>query len=105
MSVYGEVKSAASEDNDAPNPISIYGQNKLSSEKFFSILLPNIPVINFRMFNVYGPGQCFNDLKQGMVSIFLAMAINKNEIEIKGPIDRIRDFIYIDDVISFGTKQ
>ena len=104
MSVYGKVSSAASEQNDAPNPISIYGQNKLSSENYFSILLPNIPVINFRMFNVYGPGQCFHDLKQGMVSIYLAMAINKGKIEIKGPIDRIRDFIYIDDVILFWYK-
>lgn len=104
MSVYGEIKSAASEENDAPNPLSIYGQNKLSAENYFSILLPNIPVINFRMFNVYGPGQCLDDLNQGMVSIYIAMAINNDEIEIKGSIDRIRDFIYIDDVILFWYK-
>ena len=31
-----------------------------------------------RMFNVYGPGQDLSNLKQGMVSIYLAQAIKKN---------------------------
>ena len=75
--------------------------NKLTSERYFSILAPEIPIINFRMFNVYGPGQCLIDLKQGMVSIYIAMAIKNSKINIKGSLDRVRDFIYIDDVINF----
>ena len=104
MSVYGSLDSAANEEKNTPMPLSIYGQNKLSSERFLSILLPNISVLNYRMFNVYGPGQCLKDLKQGMVSIFLSMAINQSKIEIKGSLNRIRDFIYIDDVILFWYK-
>ena len=104
MSVYGSIQTAANEEINKPNPLSIYGQNKLSSEKYFSILVPNISVLNFRMFNVYGPGQCLKDLKQGMVSIFLSMAKNKSQIEIKGSLNRTRDFIYIDDVILFWYK-
>ena len=104
MSIYGDLKNPANEKNDPPNPKSIYGQNKLSSEKYLSILLPNVPVLNFRMFNVYGPGQCLKDMKQGMVSIFIAMALNNQEIKVKGSLNRIRDFIYIDDVINFWYK-
>ena len=35
------------------------------------------------MFNVYGPGQDLNNLKQGMVSIYLAQAIKSSKIIIK----------------------
>jgi UDP-glucose 4-epimerase len=52
------------------------------------------------MFNVYGPGQDMNNLRQGMVSIYLAQAIKSGLIEVKGNLNRFRDFIYIDDVVE-----
>ena len=64
----------------------------------------NINSTALRLFNVYGPGQCLIDLKQGMVSIYIAMAIKNSKINIKGSLDRVRDFIYIDDVINFWFK-
>jgi len=52
------------------------------------------------MFNVYGPGQDMENLRQGMVSIFLAQALKNKNILVKGGLDRFRDFIYIDDVVE-----
>jgi UDP-glucose 4-epimerase len=52
------------------------------------------------MFNVYGPGQDLNNLRQGMVSIFLAQEVRTGKIEVKGNLSRYRDFIYIDDVVE-----
>ena len=52
------------------------------------------------MFNVYGPGQDLTNLRQGMVSIFLAQAITDHKIVVKGSLERYRDFIYIHDVIE-----
>ena len=63
-----------------------------------------IPFVSLRMFNVYGPGQNLNDLKQGMVSIYLAYALKKNKILVKGSLNRVRDFIYIDDVVEVWEK-
>ena len=40
------------------------------------------------------------NLRQGMVSIFLAMAIKDKFIHIKGSLERFRDFIFIDDVVN-----
>ena len=40
------------------------------------------------------------NLRQGMVSIFLAQALASGKIEVKGSIDRFRDFIFIDDVVE-----
>ena len=56
------------------------------------------------MFNVYGPGQDLGNLRQGMVSIFLAMALKTGEIHVKGSLNRFRDFIYIDDVVEIWFK-
>ena len=53
-----------------------------------------------RMFNVYGPGQDMENMKQGMVSIFLSQAIKSNTVVVKGSLDRLRDFLYIDDVVD-----
>ena len=40
------------------------------------------------------------NLKQGMLSIFLAQAIEKDKIIVKGSGKRFRDFVYIDDVVD-----
>ena len=56
------------------------------------------------MFNVYGPGQDMNNLRQGMVSIYLAQAIKNKKIFVKGSLNRVRDFIFIDDVVDAWFK-
>lgn len=87
-------------------PLSFYGVGKLASENYLRIYSNeyNIDTGALRLFNVYGPGQNLKNLKQGMVSIYLAQAIANRHIHIKGSADRFRDFVYIDDVIqSFCT--
>ena len=56
--------------------------------------------ISLRLFNVYGPGQNMLNMKQGMASIFLSQALKNNQITVKGSLDRYRDFVYIEDVVS-----
>jgi UDP-glucose 4-epimerase len=53
---------------------------------------------------VYGVGQNMGNLKQGMASIYLAMALKDNHITVKGAKDRFRDFVYIDDVVDAVIK-
>ena len=100
MSVYGEVDEKASGENLHPRPLSCYGVGKLASEGYLKVYQDKLPYVALRMFNVYGPGQDLNNLRQGMVSIFLAQAIRTGKIEVKGNLSRYRDFIYIDDVVE-----
>ena len=58
-----------------------------------------------RLFNVYGPGQNLSNMRQGMVSIFLAQAFKSKSILIKGSGARFRDMIYIDDVVEAFIKS
>ena len=104
MSVYGNLLKAASEKDDCI-PKSFYGLSKLTAEnyiKFFEKKGLNYGIL--RLFNVYGPGQNFNNKLQGMVSIYLEQALKNKKIIIKGSKDRFRDFIYIDDVIDIIAR-
>lgn len=100
MSVYGNVPDIAIPESFIQKPISCYGVGKLASEHYLEIFKTEVPYINLRMFNVYGPGQDLRNLRQGMVSIFISQAIDKGVIHVKGDLNRFRDFIYIDDVVN-----
>jgi len=106
MSIYGDVdlNSGCASENLEPNPKSCYGISKLASEKYLNLFKDKLPFIAMRMFNVYGPGQDMDNMKQGMVSIYLSQAIKLKKISIKGSLSRFRDFIYIDDVVESWFK-
>lgn len=104
MSVYGDYKIKLKENLNL-KPLSCYGISKLSSENYLTAFSKKIPYLIFRMFNVYGPGQDLENLKQGMLSIYLSQAINKKKIIVKGSQERKRDFIYIDDVVEIWFRS
>ena len=55
---------------------------------------------SFALFYIHGIVQNLENLKQGMVIIFLTMAIKNWHIIAKGSKDRFRDFVYIDDAVD-----
>jgi len=110
MSVYGEQasKEQFSEEDDT-NPKSFYAVGKLASENYMKIYKEqyNIDFTSLRYFNVYGPGQNLENLKQGMVSIYLKQFIDDKYpvVEIKGSIDRFRDLSYVDDIADVTIES
>jgi UDP-glucose 4-epimerase len=100
MSVYGAVPDAPVAECRHAAPLSCYGVGKLAAEGYLRIYQGRLPFVALRMFNVYGPGQNLKNLRQGMVSIYLAQALAQAKIEVKGSLERFRDCIYIDDVVE-----
>ncbi len=100
MSVYGSVGEDAIPEGVSCKPLSCYGVSKLASEQYMRIYQDKLPYVSLRMFNVYGPGQDMDNLRQGMVSIYLSQAIRTKRIHVRGSLGRFRDFIYIDDVVE-----
>jgi UDP-glucose 4-epimerase len=100
MSVYGNKMKQVNE-TEPPEPISFYGASKLASERYIDIYSKaGIASTAFRLFNVYGPMQNLNNMRQGMASIYMAYVLNNAAVHVKGALDRYRDFIYIDEVID-----
>ena len=104
MSVYGAVQDEPVDENHSCLPLSCYGIGKLAAENYLRVHLKKLPFVSLRMFNVYGPGQDLSNLRQGMVSIYLAQALENGKIEVKGSTERFRDFIFIDDVVEIWFK-
>ena len=99
MSVYGN--GDFKKETDKVNPISHYGISKFCGELYLKQYKEySIDYTIFRLFNVYGFGQDLENLNQGMVSIYLAQSLKSDTIEVKGSLNRYRNFIYIDDVVN-----
>jgi len=100
MSVYGG-RGAMPKDETAPRDgKNFYAISKKASEDYLWIYDKfGVNSTALRLFNIYGPGQNLENLRQGMLSIYLAQAINTGKIVVKGSLARTRDFVYIDDVL------
>jgi len=104
MSVYGDVEDKPISENHDCFPLSCYGVGKYAAENYLYIYQNQLASTVLRMFNVYGPGQDLSNLRQGMVSIYLAQALNDGQIKVKGNTKRFRDLIYIDDVVDIWFR-
>lgn len=105
MSVYGDVPDMPISETRELKPLSFYGVGKLASEHYMRIYQgQGLKSTALRYFNVYGPFQNMRNLRQGMVSIFLAQMLKADRVVVKGSPDRFRDFIYIDDVVENTIK-
>ncbi|MGE5832790.1 MAG: NAD-dependent epimerase/dehydratase family protein, partial [Methanomicrobiales archaeon] len=101
MAVYGDPPRNPVSEEVPCHPLSFYGISKRASELYIDHFgRAGLATTCFRMFSVYGPGQDLSNLKQGMVSIFLAYLLEGKPIHVKGSGDRFRDFVYIDDVVE-----
>lgn len=109
MSIYGEQEGKEQFcEADETNPKSFYAVGKLASEKYMEIFSKQfgIDYVALRYFNVYGPGQNLENLKQGMVSIYLKQFLDDrfDKVIVKGDLNRFRDLIYIDDVVNITIE-
>lgn len=102
MSVYGDANYAS--EKSKFNPKTCYGVSKITSELYLKIYEKELSYTIFRLFNVYGPSQRLDNLKQGMIRIYISQLIKTNKIIVKGSLERSRDFIYIDDLVEIFLK-
>jgi UDP-glucose 4-epimerase len=98
-SVYGHIAGEIVREDMICRPISCYGIAKLAAENYVNLFHDDLPAVVFRFSNTYGAGQNLDNLMQGMVSIYLAQALDTGHIQVKGSLDRFRDFIDISDVV------
>ena len=101
MAVYGKEGDEPLSESTPCTPKSFYGIGKLAAEnyiKFYGALGLEPTILRF--FNVYGPMQNLNNLKQGMASIYMSYLLKGEPIPVKGRLDRFRDQTYVADAID-----
>jgi UDP-glucose 4-epimerase len=101
MGVYGQ-PDAAPVAEDAPlRALSWYGASKRAAEGALEIAAgQGMRTVSLRMFSIYGPGQDLREMRQGIVSIFLAMLLRGEEVVVHGPLERVRDFVFVEDCVA-----
>lgn len=100
MGVYGDKPDEPTEETATPVPKSFYSATKLFCEHYLRLyaMHKGVSATALRLFTVYGPGQDMDNFRQGMVSIYMGLAMKHGSIHVKGSLDRYRDFVYVDDV-------
>jgi UDP-glucose 4-epimerase len=99
--VYGKGNNAPHKETDPTYPISSYGIEKLTIEKYL-YLFHHQYGLNYcvaRIANPYGPMQVPNS-GQGAVTTFCYKALHNQPIVIYGDGSVVRDYIYVDDAIE-----
>ena len=105
--VYGkQISKKLVSENLKTNPLDINGISKVSSEMYYSFYKKyydlNISIL--RLTNIFGKNMRIKDSKLNFLGYWIKESITNNKIQIFGKGDHIRDYLYIDDLISIFIK-
>lgn len=99
--IYGEAEEIPTTESCPTYPVSPYGINKLTLEKYlnyyYQVYGLNYTVLRFA--NVYGPRQ-FKGGEAGVIAIFIDNAVKGLESKQFGDGLQTRDFVFVDDVVN-----
>ncbi len=103
--IYGDANIIPTPENYSENPVSPYGIEKLTVDKYLNYYhkIFNLSYISLRLGNVYGPRQNSKG-EAGVVAIFSEKMIKKENPVINGTGKITRDFVYVSDVVEAGIS-
>jgi nucleoside-diphosphate-sugar epimerase len=104
--VYGKVAQGIVTEQSPTNPLSLYGIHKLTSEKYLLMYYKDfgIPTTVLRVTNPYGPRQQIKHSKYSLVGWFIRQALEGKVIKVFGEGEQLRDYIFVDDIVSAILK-
>jgi len=100
--IYGKPESLPVTEQHLVRPTDVNGINKAGGE-YYHLVYNNVFGIRacaLRLTNVYGPRQLIKHNRQGFIAWFIRLALEDREIQVFGDGSQIRDFVYVDDVVS-----
>jgi len=97
-SIYGSTNISPTSEDVVPEPISPYGVTKLAAEKLCTLYGSEygVPTASLRYFTVFGPRQRPDMAFQRVIE----SALLHSEFVLNGTGDQVRDFTYVDDVVT-----
>jgi UDP-glucose 4-epimerase len=102
--VYGDPQVLPVPETHPLHPISSYGVVKVAVENYLFMYekLGFLKPLILRPSNPFGPRQSTAGL-QGVIAAFLGKALRSEEVRIWGDGETVRDYIYIDDLITLAV--
>lgn len=102
-SIYGLTTCLPVDENFPLKPISTYDLHKLYAERQIEMASEQgvIEGVSLRLSNVYGPSAGISSSSdRGILNKLTAMAFQRTDLTLYGGGKNIRDYVYIDDVVS-----
>lgn len=83
-------------------PMSPYAVSKLATEQYAMEYAEcyGLPVLPFRFFNVFGPGQMAGHTYAAVIPVFLEAALTGQPLPVNGDGEQSRDFTYVGTVVE-----
>jgi len=99
-SVYGANPILPKQEDLATRPLSPYGGSKLATEGYALAWgsTYGLPVLAFRFFNVFGPGQPAGHVYAAVIPKFVDAALRGEAVSVHGDGEQSRDFTYVETV-------
>jgi len=99
--IYGDANIIPTPENYPEFPLSPYGIEKLTTEKYLNYYhkVFGLSFISLRLANVYGPRQNSKG-EAGVVAIFCDKMLSRKQPIINGDGKQTRDFVFVDDVVE-----
>ncbi len=93
-------------ESTLPNPVDIYGVNKLAAELYGSVYarVYRVPVVSLRLTNCFGPRHQMKSGKYGILNWFISLALQGKLVKVFGTGEQLRDYLYVDDAIDAFLK-
>ncbi|WP_406722895.1 NAD-dependent epimerase/dehydratase family protein [Streptomyces althioticus] len=104
-SVYGANRCLPKHEGLATAPMSPYAVTKLATEAYLGAYHHSfgLPVLPFRFFNVYGPGQCADHPYAAVIPKWINATLNGRPLTVYGDGTQTRDFTYVGTVCQVLT--
>jgi UDP-glucose 4-epimerase len=98
----GMPKGLPVDENVIDEPITTYDFHKLQAERWLKFYISQryVKGVSLRLTNVYGPGPKSSSSDRGILNLMINKAIRGEVLTIYGTGEYIRDYIYVDDVVS-----
>lgn len=105
-SVYGANPTLPKVETLLCQPMSPYAVSKLATEQYAMAYAAcyDLPVLPFRFFNVYGPGQHAGHVYAAVVPVFLDAALAGRPLPLNGDGEQSRDFTFVGTVVETLTQ-
>lgn len=100
--IYGSGSKMPFEEHDASLKLyTPYQVTKMLGELYTNYYynLYNLPIVNARFFNSYGPGEVPGKYRN-VIPNFMYLSITKQQLTITGTGDETRDFTYVGDIVN-----
>ncbi|WP_019885836.1 NAD-dependent epimerase/dehydratase family protein [Streptomyces purpureus] len=105
-SIYGANPHLPKHEDLASAPMSPYAVTKLTTEAYLSAYHHSfgLPVLPFRFFNVYGPGQRADHAYAAVIPRWISATLADQPVTIHGDGTQTRDFTYVGTVSDVLTE-